>query len=221
MTAASQDISQLPPRRPEPGRRKRKSSQDQQSKVIVGSTYWNPRGDLDVAEWILLGRRLGAISRGVAWWIGDWVNYGNANFGEKYSRAARITGYDVQSLMNMSYVASRFDSSRRRENLSWSHHAELASLAAEYQEMWLDYAERNHLSVRGLRESVRTSRASRLRSDLEEGQPKANPGYARSDPATGLEDDDGVVCPQCGYSMEPRGDRRFPDLPTPGDLNRA
>lgn len=217
---AGQGISPMPARRPEPGGRKRKSSKDQQSKVIVGSTYWKPRDELDVAEWILLGRRLGAISRGVAWWIGDWVNYGNANFGEKYSRAARITGYDVQSLMNMSYVASRFDRSRRRENLSWSHHAELAALAAEYQEMWLDHAERNHLSVRGLREAVRTSRANRLRSAFDDGRPKANAGYASSNPATGLEDG-GVVCPQCGYSMESRGNRPYSDLPTPGDLNRA
>ncbi len=146
------------------------ASAEQQPKVVVGATYWRPRDDLDAAEWILLGRRLGTISRGVAWWIGEWVNYGNTRFGEKYSRAAKVTGYDVQSLMNMSYVASRFDHCRRRESLSWSHHAELAALAVEYQDRWLEYAERRHLSVRGLREAVRAWRVSQtpiMRSDNE------------------------------------------------------
>ena len=180
-----------------PGR-DRTSSKDQQAKVIVSATYWRPWDHLDVAEWIMLGRRLGTVGRGVAWWIGDWVNYGNAKFGQKYSRAARITGYDVQSLMNMSYVASRFDCPRRRENLSWSHHSELAGLAIEYQEMWLENAEQKHLSVRGLREAVRTWRANQLRAS-DAGQSPPNAGHPNDDPGTGP--GAGVVCPQCGYSM--------------------
>ena len=87
----------------------------------------SPDRHLDLPEWIRQGKSLGTIGRGAAWWIGDWVNYGSAKFGEKYARAARITGYDIQSLMNMAYVAARFHISRRRENLSWSHHAEVAA----------------------------------------------------------------------------------------------
>jgi hypothetical protein len=186
--------------------RERTSSKDQQANVIVSATYWSPWDDLDVAEWIIQGRRLGTIGRGVAWWIGDWVNYGNAKFGQKYSRAARITGYDVQSLMNMSYVASRFNCSRRRENLSWSHHAELAGLAIEYQEMWLENAERKHLSVRGLRETVRTWRANQLGAASDVGQSQPNSGHANDDPGTGPGDGE-VVCPQCGYGMGAEGNR--------------
>jgi hypothetical protein len=172
--------------------------------VIVSATYWRPRNDLDVAEWIVHGRRLGTIGRGVAWWIGDWVNYGNMKFGQKYSRAARITGYDVQSLMNMSYVASRFDCSRRRENLSWSHHAELAGLAVEHQEMWLDNAEQKRISVRGLREAVRTWRANNLGGT---GQPRPDTAEPDNDPVTGPADGP-VVCPQCGYRIGAAGDHR-------------
>jgi hypothetical protein len=185
----------------------RRRSQDlpaqQQSKVMIGATYWQPWGDLDVAEWIVLGRRLGTIGRGVAWWIGDWLNYGNTKFGQKYTRAARITGYDTQSLMNMSYVASRFDSSRRREDLSWSHHAELAGLAAEHQEMWLDRAERDHLSVRSLRETVRTWRTHEL-SDSQDTDPAVR---RPSDGAGDRPADAEVVCPQCGYCMSAEDNR--------------
>jgi hypothetical protein len=35
-------------------------SSERQSKVIIGTTYWRPWHDLDIAEWIVLGRRLGS-----------------------------------------------------------------------------------------------------------------------------------------------------------------
>lgn len=185
----------------------RTPSRQQQAKVIISATYWRPWDELDVAEWIIQGRRLGTIGRGVAWWIGDWVNYGNTKFGQKYSRAARITGYDVQSLMNMSYVASRFDCSRRRENLSWSHHAEVAALAIEYQEMWLENAEKKNMSVRGLREVVRTWRANQLRGAGDAGQPRDDTGQTNDDHAPEPQGSE-VVCPQCGYRMEAEGNSR-------------
>jgi len=142
---------------------------------------------LDLESWIRIGMRLGTIGRGSAWWIGDWVNYGNARFGEKYSRAARVTGYDVQSLMNMALVASKFRISRRRENLSWSHHAEVAALSEEEQERWLDEAEQTRLSVHALRDKLRVARMQ---------------SKPRSDPQPpGDEDAHAVVCPRCGYAM--------------------
>ena len=45
-------------------------------------------------------------SRTAAWWIGDWVQYGAARYGAKYAVAARVTGYDRQTLMNMVYLAA-------------------------------------------------------------------------------------------------------------------
>jgi hypothetical protein len=180
--------------------RARTTAKEQQAKVIISATYWRPWHDLDVTEWITQGRRLGTIGRGVAWWIGDWLNYGNSRFGQKYSRAARITGYDVQSLMNMSYVASRFDCSRRREKLSWSHHAEVAGLAIEDQDMWLDSAEQKSMSVRGLREVVRTWRANQLRATGDTGQSAADARQADDSPSPEPHHSE-VVCPQCGYRM--------------------
>jgi len=45
------------------------------------------------------------------------------------------------------YAALRFDFSRRREKLSWSHYARLAALEKSAQDRWLDEAERER-SVR-------------------------------------------------------------------------
>src|SRR5262245_58273494 len=88
-------------------------SNELRNQIAVSPVAWKPQQGLDFTQWLHQGKRLGSIGRGVAWWIGDWVTYGNAKFGEKYSRAATVTGYDVQSLMNMAYVASRFEFPRR------------------------------------------------------------------------------------------------------------
>ena len=116
---------------------------------------WVPAGEVGLAEWSALGRRFGEIGRCSQWWLGDWINYGNARFGERYTRAVKLTGYDVQSLMNMVYVASRFEISRRRENLSWSHHATVASLDEASQDHWLARADADKLSVADLRAELR------------------------------------------------------------------
>jgi hypothetical protein len=119
---------------------------------------WIPTGEVGLAEWSALGRRFGEIGRCSQWWLGDWINYGNARFGERYTRAVKLTGYDVQSLMNMVYVASRFEISRRQENLSWSHHATVASLDAASQDYWLARAGADKMSVADLRAELRGRR---------------------------------------------------------------
>jgi hypothetical protein len=157
-------------------------------------TSWAAGCDLAVSEWVEQGRCLGAIGRGSAWWIGDWVRYGSARYGDKYAAASQVTGYDVQSLMNMSYVASRFDASRRRPGLSFSHHAELAGLLPEDQELWLDRAEVGGLSVRALRAELRQARQrSAARAAMARARLQAAP-----DPAP-AEHGDVLECPHCGH----------------------
>jgi hypothetical protein len=153
------------------------------------STAWIASGELDLGEWLRYGRHLGTLGRGVNWWIGDWLRYGNACYGERYTRASKATGYDPQSLMNMVYVASRFAADRRRDGLSWSHHAELAALEAEEQEQWLTRAEALRLSVHSLRVELRTSRRAgrSICVAAEEGERAAHA------------DDECIVCPKCRH----------------------
>lgn len=163
--------------------------------IALSRTAWVPEVDLDMREWVTCGRRLGALGRGIAWWIGDWLRYGNARYGEKYSRAARLTGYDAQSLMNMAYVASRFDVSRRREQLSWSHHAEVAALDSSTQDRWLDLAQEQNLSVHSLRLELRSAR--RAESATEE-DPGSITGPSERTP-------DAIVCPKCMHVIRAQG----------------
>jgi hypothetical protein len=154
----------------------------------ITTTAWWPQADLSVSDWARQGRWLGALGRASGWWIGDWLRYGNARYGDRYGRAAQVTGYDEHSLRNMAYVAGRFDVPRRREALSFSHHAELASLSPEEQELWLDRAEASVLSVRSLRSELREARrraAARARRRREEVS-AATPTNV-SDPSAAME----------------------------------
>jgi hypothetical protein len=177
---------------------------------MLTATSWLPRHPLTLVEWVRQGQCLGTVSRASGWWIGDWTRYGNAKYGEKYEEAARITGYDVHTLMNMAYVASRFEISRRREKLSFSHHAELAALAPDDQERWLDRAEVGELSLRRLREELRrearlvrsstASSTSAAAAPLPSGESNAK---RRPRAAEGE-----VVCPECGHHFRPAERRR-------------
>lgn len=167
----------------------------------VTTVAWNAETELDFAEWIQHGRRIGVAGRSAGWWIGDWVRYGAVRYGAKYARAARVTGYDHQTLMNMVYVASRFEIYRRRENLSWSHHAEVASFDVEEQEHWLQRASEERLSVRKLRQRIAeepgSGRASARTSENSEERARSPDGTPLGEAGDGHE----VVCPQCGYQV--------------------
>jgi hypothetical protein len=142
---------------------------------------------MEYADWVAAGRRMGAVGRASQWWIGDWVRFGTSTWGKKYTEAAKITGYDQQSLRNLAWVASRFDLSRRRDNLSWTHHAEVAALAPDQQDEWLDRATELSLSAADLRVELRGARRG-----------------AQADPEAVEEADQtpgGLVCPNCGVAL--------------------
>ena len=152
----------------------------------MSSVAWTPTRDIAYEEWLLTGRRLGEVSRCSQWWLGDWIRYGTTRYGEKYVLAARLTRYDVSSLRNMAYVASRFDVSRRRDELSWSHHAEVAALDAAEQDRWLDYAVARRLSVADLRVELRAAR-------------KAQHADAAVEATNSEESSE--ICPMCGQAV--------------------
>lgn len=114
--------------------------------------------DLTEAAWEAVGAQLGAIGRGIQWWIGDWCNYGQARYGEKYTRAAELTGLDGQTLRNVAWVCAAIPASRRRDSLSFSHHAEVAPLSPDEQSRWLDAAEEGRWTRNALRSAIQAER---------------------------------------------------------------
>lgn len=105
-------------------------------------------------EWMSIGDFLKQVNKCVLWWLGDWLNFGENKYGEKYSQALDETDYTYGGLANASWVSNRFEISCRHENLSWSHHSEVASLDIEKREKYLNDAEENGWSKNRLRGEV-------------------------------------------------------------------
>jgi hypothetical protein len=194
----------------------------------ISAVAWVPVREMEFPEWAEAGRRLGAMGRCGQWGLGDWIRYGNTKFGERYAWAARVTAYDSQTLMNMVYVASRFEISRRRENLSWSHHETLAALQPDEQDYWLDRAIADHLSVSDLRLELRASRRNEASPSADCHKPATRDqvtavrdsnnssaidggpgGLLDSNQYVGRADSHNLqraavlICPRCGHRLEP------------------
>jgi hypothetical protein len=122
-------------------------------------TSLNLPDDLSFEDWEETGRTLGDIDRAVQWWVGDWLNFGEAHYGEKYAQAMDVTGLDYSTLANYGWVAREVESSRRRESLSFSHHAEVAALDPAKQRSWLVEAEASKWSRNKLRQEVKDDKA--------------------------------------------------------------
>ena len=158
----------------------------------ISAVAWTPNADMEYRNWVLEGRRIGAMGRASPWWVGDWLLYGATRWGERYVEAVKITGYDAKSLRNMRYVASRFPSSLRRDNLTWSHHALLAAFEPDEQKHWLDRTTADKLSVDDLRIELRSARRGHYStSSLQDGLPNVSAEVAV------------VICPQCGHEIRP------------------
>lgn len=125
--------------------------------VMTASSLILP-DDLPEHEWVEVGRVLFHIGRAVQFWIGDWIRHGEKHYGETYTQALEETDYSLQTLMNMAYVAGKIEPSRRRENVSWSHHAEVASLPPEKQAQWLETAEETGAPVSQFRKELRQAK---------------------------------------------------------------
>lgn len=115
--------------------------------------------NLSFDEWNDLGQKLAPIGKSIGFILGDWINYGETAYGEKYEEALAKTGLAYQTLMNFAYVARKVEISLRKENLDWYQHATVAKLKTDEEKRhWLDMAEQHDLSVRRLRKSINFGR---------------------------------------------------------------
>lgn len=112
---------------------------------------------LDYEDWQTLGYVLSRIEHSVMWWIGDWWRYGERAYGEAAAQAAP-TGYSLKTVQTAAWVADQYpESSRRREDLTWTHHREAASL--DDADKVLAAAAENGWSSRELRREVKRRKA--------------------------------------------------------------
>lgn len=124
---------------------------------------------LDFDQWERLGAALDYLAGAVHWWLGDWVRYGEAAYGEMYAQAIEESPYSYGTLRNDVWVCNAIEPDRRRPRLTFGHHAIVAPLPPQEQDRWLDQAEENGWSCRDLRVALQ-GRAG------PDGQPPADAG---------------------------------------------
>lgn len=106
-------------------------------------------------DWEKVGTFISRSHEAVQFWRGDWLNYGENNF-EDWTQYFDNTEPASETLRKEKWVSKRIEKGRRRPNLSWSHHEEVADLEPEEQDQMLDIAEKNTLSVHAFRKVVRS-----------------------------------------------------------------
>jgi hypothetical protein len=112
--------------------------------------------DISFNEWTKIGHSLRLMEGSVQFWIGDWLNYGENTYDQWTQEFDETNQVDYGYLRNMKWIAKRVPLSRRRDNLSWSHHQEVADLEAEDQDLLLNEAETHKLNRTQFRKMVYT-----------------------------------------------------------------
>jgi len=113
----------------------------------------DPRLPFDA--WKALGARIKVRSDPSSWWLGDWLVFGRHQYGHRAEEALEATGLDGQTLDTFAAVAVRFEPGRRRENLSFQHHADVCAMPDAAQDHWLGLAARNDWPKAELRIRIR------------------------------------------------------------------
>ncbi|OLZ55751.1 hypothetical protein BS329_04905 [Amycolatopsis coloradensis] len=110
---------------------------------------------MELPAWCRLGTHVSMLGMASAWWIGDWLVYGQDRHKDRYRRGMSEHSLDYQTLRNYAWVARRVEHRRRRRSLSFQHHAEVARLPGEQQTRWLAMAEERAWSRNTLRHQLR------------------------------------------------------------------
>lgn len=146
-------VPQTPPRQPRPVAAGRPHGQ-----VLTTRVGLQMPATMAYDEWERAGRQLADVLDSSSWWLGDWLVYGKDHYTDRYQRGIRAAGLSYQTLRNYAWVSRRFDVTRRRSALSFQHHAELASMTAPDQDVWLDRAEQERWTTKQLRRAIRSTR---------------------------------------------------------------
>lgn len=133
--------------------------------VTLERTGLRFREDTPYEVWGTVLGKLTEAAGAVQWWVGDALQFGERKYGETYAQAIDATKFEVQTLMNWKWVAARYETSLRRENLSWSHHAVAAALDTAARDQLLGEADASNWPVSRLRSEVRAAQDAEADAD--------------------------------------------------------
>jgi adenine-specific DNA-methyltransferase len=101
--------------------------------------------------WAFVGKADGAVR----FWRGDLIRYAEGAYGEMYTQFINDTKKDYITLRHDKSVADNIELCRRRHNLSFDHHQEVAYLEPDEQDKLLDFADTSDIKSKEFRRVVR------------------------------------------------------------------
>jgi hypothetical protein len=134
---------------------RRSSANPLNSPALTRRTSLCLPADFSLAEWKRFGKHLFLISDSSCWWLGDWLVYGQKRYPGRYRQTMEETGLEYKTLRNYAWIARRFPAAERHPEVSFQHHAEVASLEPAERATWLQRAAREGWSRNALRQHVR------------------------------------------------------------------
>lgn len=105
--------------------------------------------NLSLDEWMQAGEYFRSFERAGQWILGDWINFGEAAYGEKYAQALQETDYSLQRLKSISMICQKIPIGIRRTTLDFSMHEEVCKLDEFNQELMLAHAESEQKNTGG------------------------------------------------------------------------
>jgi hypothetical protein len=110
---------------------------------VLTSVSLNLPEDLSEDAWKRVGSELGRIDTARIWWIGDWWAFGEHKYGDRKALVDGDgwTGPVFQTCKDAAWVCRRFETSRRRDLLSFPVHREVAAFDPERADSLLDWCE--------------------------------------------------------------------------------
>jgi hypothetical protein len=117
--------------------------------------------DLPIEDFSNLCYMLGRFHEAVRFAIGDAILIGEKLYGEEAFQAFEELHLSEDGRREYLRVSERVPRSRRRKDLSWSHHRAVAALEPAAQKEWLRRASDEGLSHHALRDELRNGAAPR------------------------------------------------------------
>jgi len=107
------------------------------------------------------------VEKASPFWVGDLLLLGD-KFGEEASQVLEASGYAEQTARNTKHVCKVIPPERRRQNLSFALHQEVAAVPdVDEQEKWLDKCEQEDLTRDQLRVQMKLAKAESTGSSVE------------------------------------------------------
>ena len=142
---------------------------------------------------------LGKTQRGLPWVIGDALNYGEKAYGDDtYLQASTITGLHPATLTTYASICHHIPFSRRRHNIPFTTHAEVAYMTPSEQEHWLKLTAKHGWTRSQLREALEPIREPKRKVVAKDGTEVMPPPEEPENLSPAIESEHICQCPACG-----------------------